>query len=192
MYVCGRCNIALEDSSPEIRWSSKYRHAVCPKVWWHRMYHVPDTTKAGTAQSSDARTIRKAIYVVFGIIAAILLAGTLVVGGIFLFTFRAVGNSQAANTARNYLRNNETLKKDIGEVKDFGWFIVFDFNNREQDGDATLWIKVIGEKKTVGPEVKLAYHENGPWQVTGASYDRDGTTVDLMQGSAPAASRPPP
>ena len=56
-------------------------------------------------------------------------------------------NSEAAETARTYLRTNEELKRDIGEVNDFGWFVTGNINTQNADGEATLNLKVIGEKK---------------------------------------------
>ena len=58
------------------------------------------------------------------------------------------------------------------------------------DGVATLYLKVIGEKRDVNARVDLAYRDNRAWRVTGASYERDGHTIDLMRAyeSSPAAA----
>ena len=55
--------------------------------------------------------------------------------------FHTIGSSEAADTARTYLRNNEKLKQDIGEVKDFGWVVTGNINVSNGDGVATLYIK---------------------------------------------------
>ena len=59
---------------------------------------------------------KKIVLIIAGIVAVLALIVALFVGGIAFFVFRTIGNSDAANTARTYLRNNETLKQDIGEV----------------------------------------------------------------------------
>ena len=114
----------------------------------------------------------------------------LFVGGIAWFAFHAIANSEAADTARTYLRGNEILKRDIGEVKDFGSFVTGNINVQNANGEATLNLKVIGERRTVNASVDLAYRSNRNWRVTGASYERDGQTVDLMQGYETGS--PPP
>lgn len=124
---------------------------------------------------------KKIVLMILGIVAILALIVALFVGGIVWFAFHTIANSEAADTARSYLRTNETLKRDIGEVKDFGSFITGNINVSNGDGVATLYLKVIGEKRTVNARVDLAYRSNRNWRVTEASYDRDGQTIDLMQ-----------
>ena len=116
----------------------------------------------------------------------------LFVGGITWFAFHTIGNSEAADTARTFLRNNEILKRDIGEVKDFGSFITGNVNVQNTDGEATLHLKVYGEKSTVHVTVDLSYRSNRSWRVTGASYVRDGQIIDLVQGYGPTPTGTPP
>jgi Cytochrome oxidase complex assembly protein 1 len=133
---------------------------------------------------------KKIVLIILGIVAVLCLIVALFVGGIAFFVFHTIGSSEAANTARTYLRNNETLKRDIGEVKDFGSFVTGNINVSNGDGTATLYLKVIGEKRNVNARVDLLYRDNRAWRVTGASYDRDGQTIDLMHAyeSDPSAS----
>jgi len=135
---------------------------------------------------------KKIVLIVVSIVAVLALIAALFVGGIVWFTFHTIGNSEAANTARAYLRSNEKLKQDIGEVKDFGSFVTGSINVQNQNGDATLKLKVYGEKKTVNATVDLSYRNNRAWRVTGASYESDGRTIDLMSAyeSEPQASPP--
>jgi hypothetical protein len=133
---------------------------------------------------------RKIILIVVGVVTILALIVALILGGIFWFTFRTIGKSDAAETARTFLRSNQTLKRDIGEVKDFGWFITGNINVQNTDGEATLNLKVIGEKKTVYARVDLSYRNNRSWRVTGASYERDGQTIDLVQGYEPSPTPP--
>jgi flagellar basal body-associated protein FliL len=132
---------------------------------------------------------KKIIAIILGIVAVLGLIVALFVGAIFWFVFHTIGSSEAADTARTYLRSNEKLKQDVGEVKDFGWFITGNINSSNGDGVATLYIKVIGEKRTVNARVDLSYRSNRNWRVTEASYDRDGQTIDLMK---PYESGPTP
>ena len=137
-------------------------------------------------------TTRKIVFIIAGIVGVLVLLVALFVGGITWFVFHTIGNSEAADTARTYLRDNKILKSDIGEVKDFGSFVTGSINTQNADGEATLHIKVIGERRTVNARVDLSYRSNRAWRVTGATYDRDGTTVDLMQSyeSPPTAPSP--
>lgn len=137
-------------------------------------------------------TTNKIILIVVSIVGVLGLLVALFVVGIGWFAFRTIGNSAAADTARSYLRTNEILKRDIGEVKDFGSFITGNINVQNQNGDASLRIKVYGQRKTVNATVDLSFRNNRNWRVTGASYDSDGRTVFLMDpyDKAPEDSRP--
>jgi hypothetical protein len=132
---------------------------------------------------------RKIILIIAGILGVLALVVALVVGGVFWFVFHTIGSSEAAEASRTYLRHNQALKQDIGEVKDFGSFITGNVNVANGDGEATLYLKVIGEKRNVNARVDLSYRSNQNWRVTGASYDRDGRTIDLMK---PYEQSPPP
>jgi hypothetical protein len=136
-------------------------------------------------------TTKKIILIITGIISVLVLVVAVFAGGIAWFVFHTIGTSEAADTARTYLRSNARLRQDIGDVRDFGSFITGQINAENGDGVASLHIKVIGEKRTVNVRVDLSYRENRAWRVTGASYQRDGQEVDLMQGygeTAPPSS----
>ena len=132
---------------------------------------------------------KKIILIIAGILGVLALVVALFVGGIFWFVFHTIGSSEAAEKSRTYLRSNEILKQDIGEVKDFGSFVTGNINVSNGDGAATLYLKVIGEKREVNARVDLSYRSNQNWRVTGASYERDGKTFDLMK---PYEQSPPP
>ena len=134
---------------------------------------------------------KKIILIIAGVLAVLGLIVALFVGGIAWFAFHTIANSEAADTARTFLRNNEILKQDIGEVKDFGSFVTGNINVQNTDGEASLHLKVYGEKRTVNARVDLSYRNNRSWRVTGASYDRDGQTIDLVQGYGPTSTPPP-
>jgi hypothetical protein len=134
---------------------------------------------------------KKIILIVGGIFVVLGLIVALFVGAIAFFAFHTISRSEAAETARNYLRTNEILKQDIGDVKDFGSIITGSINVSNGDGEATLYLKAIGEKGNANVRVNLAYRSNRSWRVTGASYDRDGQTIDLMQAYEPASPASP-
>src|SRR5438477_5315626 len=133
---------------------------------------------------------KKIIFIVLGIVAVLALIVAVFVAGIAWFVFHTIGTSEAADTARTYLRSNDTLKRDIGEVKDFGSIVTGNINTSNGDGVATLYIKVIGENRTVNARVDLSYRSNRAWRVTGATYDRDGQTIDLMPAYEQSPSPP--
>ena len=134
---------------------------------------------------------KKIILIVVGIVVVLGLIVALIAGGIVFFVFRTIGTSEAADQARAYLRNNEKLKQEIGEVKDFGWLVSGNINFTNGDGVATLYLKAIGEKGDADTRVDLEYRPNRGWRVTGASYTRNGQTVDLMQAYGPPNSNSP-
>jgi hypothetical protein len=136
-------------------------------------------------------TTRKLIVIIVSIIAAIALVVAIFVGGIIGLAFYSLGKSEAAITAKTFLKSNEKLKQDIGNVNDFGAFITGSINAKNADGDATLSLKVIGEKRTVNADVSLMYRDNRAWRVTAASYvNESGQTVKLLDGYEPEKSEP--
>ena len=105
----------------------------------------------------------------------------LFVGGIVGFAVYQIGNGEAGTTAKAFLKNNERLKQDIGEVKDFGTFVTGNINVSNGDGTAVLNLKVIGGRKTVNASVELMYRNGRQWRVTAASYKNEaGDTIDLL------------
>ena len=134
----------------------------------------------------------KIILIIAGVVGVLALIVALFVGGVAWFAFHTIAKSEAADAARTFLRNNEILKQDIGEVKDFGSLITGNINVQNTDGEATLHLKVYGEKQTVNTTVELSYRNNRSWRVTGATYDRDGQTIDLVQGYGPPSTPTPP
>ena len=135
---------------------------------------------------------KKIVLIIAAILGVLGLLVVLFVVGIGWFAFRTIGNSEAANTARDYLKTNQTLKRDIGEVKDFGSFVTGNINVQNQNGEASLRLKVYGERKTVNATVDLSYRNNRAWRVTGATYESDGRTVDLMSAyDTPPEPSPP-
>jgi len=131
-------------------------------------------------------TTKKLVIVIVSIVAALVLLVAIFVGAIVGLTFYSIGKSEAAATAKTFLKSNEKLKQEIGEVKDFGSFITGSVNTHNSDGEATLYLKVIGERKTVNARVDLMYQSNRAWRVTDASYENErGQTVKLLDAYEP-------
>ncbi len=129
-------------------------------------------------------TTKKIVIIIASLAIGLALVVGLFVGGILLFVFHQVGNSDAATTARNFLQNNERLKQDIGDVKEFGSIITGSINVQNDSGSATLNLKVIGTRKTVHASVELMYRNGKEWRVTDASYVNDaGQTVNLLNAN---------
>ena len=126
-------------------------------------------------------TNKKIVVIVVSVVVVLVFVAVIFVGGIAWFALRAMGNSDAAETARTFLRNNEVLKQDIGEIKDFGWLVSGNINTTNGDGAAQLKLKVIGEHKEVNATVELIYQNGRPWRVTAASYRNEaGETINLL------------
>ena len=126
-------------------------------------------------------TTKKIIIIVVSVVVVLGLIVVLFVGGIVGVAFYQISNGEAGTTAKAFLKNNEKLKQDIGEVKDFGSFVTGNINVSNGDGTANLKIKVIGERKTVNASVELIYRNGRQWRVTAASYENDvGQTIDLL------------
>ena len=126
-------------------------------------------------------TTKKIIIIVASVVIVLGLLVVLLVAGIVGAVFYGISNSDAAMVSKEFLKSNERLKQDIGEVQDFGRFITGNVNISNGVGTAELSIKVIGERKTINATVELMYRSGQQWRVTSASYQNDaGQTVDLL------------
>lgn len=126
-------------------------------------------------------TTKKIVLIVVTVVVALALIAAAFVGGIIGFTLYSVGNSEAAAKAKDFLRTSDKLKNDIGEVKDFGSVITGSAQVINNSGEATLHLKVIGERKTVSASVDLVYTKGSAWRVSAASYiNAQGQTIDLL------------
>lgn len=125
-------------------------------------------------------TTKKIIIIVAVIVIVLGLLVVTVVGGIAGLVFYSISNSEASTVAKDFLRKSDRLKQDIGEVKDFGFFVTGSINTDQSGGAATLNYSVEGERKTVNASVQLTA-QRGQWRVTQASYVNDaGQKIDLL------------
>ncbi|HJU93662.1 MAG TPA: cytochrome c oxidase assembly factor Coa1 family protein [Pyrinomonadaceae bacterium] len=126
-------------------------------------------------------TTKKAVLIVAGVVGVLGLVVVLFVVGIVGFALYQVGNSEAARKSKDFLRTNEKLKQDIGDVKDFGSIVTGSISFSGGSGRATINLKVIGEQKTVNASVDLVLVSGSSWRVSAASYVNDtGQTIDLL------------
>lgn len=126
-------------------------------------------------------TTKKIVIVVSAVVITLGLIIVVFVGGIIGVAFYSIGRSEAAETTRSFLRTNERLKQDIGEVKEFGSFITGSININNGSGNATINVKVVGERQTVNASVELISRNGQPWRVTEASYRNEkGETIELL------------
>lgn len=126
-------------------------------------------------------TTKKIVVIVVAIIVVLALIVVVVAGGIMGAVFYGISNSEAAQVSRQFLKNSDRLKQDIGEVKSFGRIITGNVSVNNADGTAELNLKVIGELKEVNAHVELIYRSGQQWRVTAASYRNEaGETIDLL------------
>ena len=126
-------------------------------------------------------TTKKIVILVISIVVGLALIVTIVAGAIVGIALYTIGNSEAAESAKTFLRNNDQLKQDIGEVTSFGNFPTGNVSIESNSGNATINLKAYGERKTVNASVDLIYRSGQPWRVVAASYQNDaGETVQLL------------
>ena len=126
-------------------------------------------------------TTKKIVLIVVGVVVVLALLAGIFVGGIVGVVLYQVGNSEAAAKAKDFLRTSDKLTDDIGEVTDFGSIVTGNVNVANNNGEATLHLKVIGERKTVNASVDLIYTNGSAWRVSAASYvNSSGQTIDLL------------
>jgi hypothetical protein len=131
---------------------------------------------------------KKLILIVAGVAAGLVLLAALFIGAIAGFVFYTIGSSEAAETAREFLRTSERLRQETGEVRDFGSIVTGTIREHEAGGSATLNFKVVGALRTINASVNLIYKEAYGWRVVGGSYRNDaGRTIELLDsyGTAP-------
>src|SRR3989442_15936343 len=117
-------------------------------------------------------TTKKILIIVVAVVLVIGLIVVVFVGGIIGVAFYSIGRSEAAETARYYLRTNEQLKQDIGEIKDGAKIVTGNVHINNRIGTATSNIKVIGERQTGNASVHLMDRNGRPRQGTAASYQK--------------------
>jgi hypothetical protein len=128
-------------------------------------------------------TTKKVFIIIGSVLAALTLLVAIFVGSILGLAFYTIGHSEAARTAKSFLRQNEKLKREIGEVNGFGRIVTGELNGQNANGTAQLHLKVIGARQIINDvSIELMYQSNQGWRVTDAFYQTDaGATVDLLE-----------
>lgn len=137
-------------------------------------------------------TTKKAVVIIVAVLAAFALLIALFAGAVAGFIFYNIGKSEAAETAKTFLRTNEKLKAEIGEVRDFGLFVTGSINTRGGAGDAALSLKTVGARKSVNATVEMVFRSGRDWRVVEAYYDNDAgervyLTTNFEEDAAAAA-----
>jgi archaellum component FlaG (FlaF/FlaG flagellin family) len=126
-------------------------------------------------------TAKKTVFVVGIVLAVLGFLTTIFLVAIVFFGLYTVNNSEPAERAKDYLRKNEKLKQDVGEVQNFGNIVTAAINDRNGNNEVTLKLKVFGEKKTVNATVDLMLLQGNTWRVTAASYvNSNGQSIKLL------------
>ena len=126
-------------------------------------------------------TTKKIMLIVGGVVVALAVVAASFVVAIVGLGLYGVRNSASAEKAKDYLRRNEKLKQDIGEVKEFGTIVPAKINFDNGSNEVSLKLKVIGENKTVNATVDLVLVQGNAWRVTSASYINTlGQTIPLL------------
>ena len=126
-------------------------------------------------------TAKKIVQIVgsaLGVLMVLMFVFILAIVGFGLYT---VKNSESAEKAQDFLRKNEKLKQDIGEVKNFGNLVMASINDRDGNTEVTMKLKVYGERKTVNASVDLMLVQSNTWRITSASYvNSNGQKINLL------------
>jgi lipopolysaccharide export LptBFGC system permease protein LptF len=126
-------------------------------------------------------TAKKIVQIVGGVFVALTVLMLVFLLAIVFFGLYTVSNSDSAEKAKDYLRKNEKLKQDIGEVQKFGNIVTAAINDRNGNSEVTLKLKVFGERKTVNATVDLMLVQGNAWRITSASYvNSSGQTIALF------------
>ena len=126
-------------------------------------------------------TTKRIVLIVGGVVGVLGLIVVCFAAGIVGFALYQVGNSQAATKAKDFLRQSEKLQAETGRVEDFGSIVTGSVNLHSGSGEATLNLKVIGERATVQAKVDLVLVSGAAWRVSAASYvNGAGQTIDLL------------
>jgi hypothetical protein len=124
---------------------------------------------------------KRILLIIGGIILVFVFLVLIFVGVIVGVALHQIGNSEAAVKAKDFLRNSQPLKNEIGEIKDFGSIVTGSVSVVNDNGTATINLKVIGSQKTVNASVDLIFVQGGAWRVSSASYvNNSGQTISLL------------
>jgi archaellum component FlaG (FlaF/FlaG flagellin family) len=126
-------------------------------------------------------TTKTIVLMVGGVVIVLGFLVVCFVGAIVGFALYQVGNSEAAAKAKDFLRHSEKLKTETGPIEDFGSIVTGSIQLHNGNGEATLNLKVIGERQTVNAKVDLVIVSGSAWRVSSASYTNSaGQSINLL------------
>ena len=124
---------------------------------------------------------KKIVFVVGSVLTVLTVLAAIFVVAIVYFGLYTVNKSEPAEKVKAYLRSNEKLKQDIGDVQNIGNVETVGISDRNGNSEVTLKLRVYGEHKTVNATVNLMLVPGNAWRITSASYvNSNGQTIKLL------------
>ena len=146
----------------------------------------PKATPVGTTEVRGKALIRTNLLATLAVVSVALFIGLFVGMRTFL------KDSEAYQSAENYLKTNPRIQQEVGKPVKIGWFFTGNFAVIGDYGRAFFLMQVSGNKgrKTV---VLLSEKTSGPWKTTKAGYtDNAGKYVDLSKPIVAVAKKKSP
>ena len=84
--------------------------------------------------------------------------------------FYAFNNSDAVFTAKRAIERNEKVLEEVGDVEGFGWIVTGNISLSNDVGEANLWLKAKGEKKSQWVHAQLR-RQDRRWHVDRIGFD---------------------
>ena len=146
----------------------------------------PKATPVGTTEIRGKNLIRTNLFATLSVVSVALFIGLFVGMRTFL------KDSEAYQSAENYLKTNPRVQQEVGKPVKIGWFFTGNFAVIGDYGKAFFLMQVSGNKgrKTV---FLLSDKTAEQWKTTKAGYtDNAGKFVDLSKPIVAVAKKKPP
>ena len=146
----------------------------------------PKATPVGTTEVRGKHLIRTNLLATLAVVSVALFVGLFVGMRMFL------KDSEAYQSAENYLKTNPRMQQEVGKPVKIGWFFTGNFAVVGDYGKAFFLMQASGNKgrKTVA---LLSDKTAGQWKTTMAGYtDNAGKYVDLSKPIVAVAKKKPP
>ncbi|NIO06992.1 MAG: hypothetical protein GTO40_02975 [Deltaproteobacteria bacterium] len=146
----------------------------------------PKSTPVGTTEIARKQLVRTNLFATVAVISIVLLVGVSIGTRMFL------KDSEAYQSAQQYLQTNERVREELGKPVKIGWFFTGMFANLGDRGKAVFLMRVKGNKgmKTI---TVLSDKAQGKWKTTMAGYtDQAGKFVDITKPKVVVAKKPEP
>ncbi len=177
--ICPICNTGYKISRLKLKKPAS--QSVCKKCGANLVFvkkeeetkEIPLTPAFQTGTKGEAkRALKRDRNIAIGIIGTGILLGLILVG-VF---FSVIKNNAAYKAAESFIKNNNEIKKTVGEPMKFGFLPVGSVKVSGQGGKAEFKIKVKGKTGATSVYIRLV-KDQGKWQVIYARYvDKNGET----------------